>query len=200
MSAPQSVDRYRALFEPKGIIVAGASSHPGKFGFVAAHNILAHGYTGEVFLTNREGGTILDQRTYRSVDELPDDCADLVFVCTPPASIPDLLRSCARKGVKAAFVSSAGFGEAGEEGLLAERELARLCDELGILLAGPNGQGIISTPVGLCAQIIAPYPPAGRIAVASQSGGFFQAFLNYARSSGVGVSRAISCAVGPFRT
>ena len=43
MSATQNLARYRALFEPKGIIVAGASSHPGKFGFVAAHNILAHG-------------------------------------------------------------------------------------------------------------------------------------------------------------
>ena len=113
MSAAQNPARYRALFEPKGIIVAGASSHPGKFGFVAAHNILAHGYTGKVFLTNREGGTILDEQTFRSVDELPDGVADLVFVCTPPASIPDLLRSCAKKGVTAAFVSSAGFGEAG---------------------------------------------------------------------------------------
>jgi acyl-CoA synthetase (NDP forming) len=186
------VDRFRSLFEPKGIIVAGASSHPGKFGFVAAHNILAHGYAGRVFLTNREGGTILDETAYRSVDEIPDGAADLVFVCTPPASLPELLTSCARKGVKAAFVSSAGFGEAGEEGRRAERALADLCAELGILLAGPNGQGIISTPVSLCAQIIAPYPPPGRIAVASQSGGFVQAFLNYARSTGVGVSRAVS--------
>ncbi|MEW6269232.1 MAG: CoA-binding protein [Thermodesulfobacteriota bacterium] len=189
---PARHDRFRALFEPRGIIVAGASSHPGKFGFVAAHNVLAHGYAGPVFLTNREGGTILDQTAYRSVDELPDGAAELVFVCTPPATIPDLLRACARKGVKAAFVSSAGFGEAGEEGKRAERDLADLCAGLGLLLAGPNGQGIISTPVSLCAQIIAPYPPAGRIAVASQSGGFVQAFLNYARSTGVGVSRAVS--------
>jgi acyl-CoA synthetase (NDP forming) len=190
--AAHDAEHYRCLFEPRGIIVAGASSHPGKFGFVAAHNILAHGYRGKVFLTNREGGTILDQPAARSVDELPEGEAELVFVCTPPASIPDLLRSCAKKGVKAAFVSSAGFGEAGEEGQRAERALADLCSELGILLAGPNGQGIISTPASLCAQIIAPYPPPGRIAVASQSGGFVQAFLNYARSTGVGVSRAVS--------
>jgi len=192
VTAPVDVERFRALFEPKGIIVAGASSHPGKFGFVAAHNILAHGYAGDVFLTNREGGTILDRQTYRSIDDVPAGAAELVFVCTPPATLPEMLRACAAKGVKAAFVSSAGFGEAGEDGLRAERALAALCDELGILLAGPNGQGIISTPVGLCAQIIAPYPPAGRIAVASQSGGFVQAFLNYARSTGVGVSRAVS--------
>jgi len=184
--------RFRPLFDPKGIIVAGASSHPGKFGFVAAHNILSHGYPGEVFLTNREGSEILDRKTLRDVDEVPAGAADLVFVCTPPATIPDLLRTCAAKGVKAAFISSAGFGEVDSAGKKAERELAALCDELGMVLAGPNGQGIISTPSSLCAQIIAPYPPAGRIAVASQSGGFVQAFLNYSRAMGVGVSRAIS--------
>ena len=47
-----------------------------------------------------------------------------------------------------------------------------LADELGILLAGPNGQGVVSTPSSLCAQIVAPYPPTGRIGVASQSGNF----------------------------
>jgi acetyltransferase len=63
---------------------------------------------------------------------------------------------------------------------------------LGILLAGPNGQGIVSTPSSLCAQIVAPYPPAGTIAVASQSGNFVSSFLNYARQTGVGISRAVS--------
>jgi acetyltransferase len=184
--------RFGPLFDPKGIIVAGASSHPGKFGFVAAHNILSHGYPGPVFLTNREGSEILGQRSLRDVDEVPDGAADLVFVCTPAATIPALLRTCAAKGVRAAFVSSAGFGEVDAEGRKAELALAALCDELGMVLAGPNGQGIISTPSSLCAQIIAPYPPAGRIAVASQSGGFVQAFLNYSRAMGVGVSRAIS--------
>ena len=33
--------RLRHLFDPRGVIVVGASSHPGKFGFAALHNILA---------------------------------------------------------------------------------------------------------------------------------------------------------------
>jgi acetyltransferase len=67
-----------------------------------------------------------------------------------------------------------------------------LADELGILLAGPNGQGVVSTPVQLCAQIVAPYPPPGRIAIASQSGNFVSSFENWAVQTGVGVSRAVS--------
>src|SRR5581483_11833181 len=53
-------------------------------------------------------------------------------------------------------------------------------------------QGVVSTPASLCAQIVAPYPPAGRIAVASQSGNFVSSFLNWSCETGVGVSRAVS--------
>ena len=183
---------FRALFEPRGVIVAGASTHPGKFGFVALHNILACGYRGRVAATNLEATPVLGVASVRSVDDLPDGPWDLVFVCTPAAANVDLLRACARRGVRAAFLTSAGYGEAGDAGLRAQRELVALTEELGILLAGPNGQGVVSTPVQLCAQIVAPYPPAGRIAIASQSGNFVSSFENWAVQTGVGVSRAVS--------
>ncbi len=173
-------------------MVAGASTHPAKFGFVALHNILASGYVGKVFGTNLQGEEVLGVQTVAGIDELPDGEADLVFVCTPASTNAELLRACAAKGIRAAFLTSAGYGEAGEEGRAAERELVALADELGILLAGPNGQGVVSTPASLCAQIVAPYPPAGHIGVASQSGNFVSSFLNYARQTGVGISRAVS--------
>jgi acetyltransferase len=191
VSAPSS-EQWRALFEPRGVVVAGASSHPGKFGFVALHNILRHAYPGAVFATNLEGGEILGQRVLSSIDELPDGAADLVFVCTPASANLGLLKACAAKGVRAAFVTSAGYGEAGEKGRAAESELVAAADDLGILLVGPNGQGVVSTPASLCAQIVAPYPPPGRIAIVSQSGNFVSSFQNYAGVTGVGVSRAVS--------
>ena len=184
---------FRALFEPRGVVVAGASSHPGKFGFVALHNILSQGYAGAVYATNREGGTILGIDTVAGIDDLPPDAAvDLAFVCTPAVANPELLRACARRGIKAAFITSAGYGEAGDDGRIAERALIDLARELDILLAGPNGQGVVSTPAHLCAQIVAPYPPAGAIGVASQSGNFVSSFLNYAVQTGIGISRAVS--------
>jgi acetyltransferase len=187
-----TTEQFRALFEPRGVVVAGASTHPGKFGFVSLHNILASGYGGSVFGTNLQGEEVLGIRTVPSIDDLPDGAADLVFVCTPASANPELLRACARKGIRAAFITSAGYGEAGEEGRRAERELVTLADELGVLLAGPNGQGVVSTPAKLCAQIVAPYPPAGRIAIASQSGNFVSSFMNWACATGIGISRAVS--------
>ncbi len=58
-----SREQFQALFEPRGVLVAGASSHPGKFGFVAMHNLLASGYGGRVFGTNRQGEEVLGIRT-----------------------------------------------------------------------------------------------------------------------------------------
>ena len=190
--ARPSVEQFQALFEPRGVVVAGASSHPGKFGFVSLHNILAGGFQGQIFGTNLQGENVLGIQTVADIDQLPENAIDLVFVCTPASANPALLRACAAKGVKAAFLTSAGYGEAGAEGKKAEEELIALADELGILLAGPNGQGVVSTPAKLCAQIVAPYPPAGHIGVASQSGNFVSSFLNWSRSSGVGISRAVS--------
>ncbi|HEY7104809.1 MAG TPA: CoA-binding protein [Acidimicrobiia bacterium] len=190
MPAPAGL---RPLFDPRGVVVCGASSHPGKFGFVALHNILSQGFEGRVFATNREGESILGVPTARTVSELPADAPlDLAFVCTPAAANEGLLRECAQRGIAAAFVTSGGYGEAGEDGRAEEAKLVELAEELGILLAGPNGQGVVSTPSNLCAQIVAPYPPPGRIGVASQSGNFVSSFLNYAVQTGVGISRAVS--------
>ena len=183
---------FRALFEPRAVVITGASSHPGKFGFVSLHNLLASDYAGGVYATNLSREVVLGVQTVADIEELPDGQIDLAFVCTPASTNADMLRACARKGIRAAFVTSAGYGEAGESGRAAERELVALADELGVLLAGPNGQGVVSTPARLCAQIVAPYPPAGRIGVASQSGNFVSSFLNLARSTGVGISRAVS--------
>ena len=186
------LERLRPLFHPRGVLVAGVSAHPGKFGFVAYHNLLRFGFAGEVWALNRDGSDVLGRKTIRDVAELPEGAADLVFVCTPQAANLALLRACAARGIRAAFVASGGYGEAGEEGRRHERELVALAEELGMVVAGPNGQGVISTARSMCAQIVAPHPPPGHISVASQSGNLVSSFLNYAVLTGVGISKAIS--------
>jgi acyl-CoA synthetase (NDP forming) len=185
-------EQFRALFEPRGVVIAGASSHPGKFGFVALHNLLASGYSGAVHATNRDRIEVLGVQTVADISEVPEGVADLVFVCTPASTNVSLLRTAATKGITAAFIASAGYGEAGEAGRRAQDELVALADELGMVVVGPNGQGVVSTPASLCAQIVAPYPPPGHIGIVSMSGNFVSTFMNYAVASGVGVSRAVS--------
>ena len=185
-------DHYRALFSPRAVVVVGASSHPGKFGFVSLHNILSSKFAGKVYATNLQNEIILGIQTISSIDDLPLNEIDLAFFCTPASANPQLLRQCAERGIRAAFIASAGYREAGTQGEQAEQDLVQLAADLDMLIAGPNGQGVVSTPVSLCAQIVGPYPPRGGISVASQSGNFVSSFLNYARQTGVGIARAIS--------
>ncbi|MCP3986414.1 MAG: CoA-binding protein, partial [bacterium] len=196
VSAPASgvslIERFRPLFHPRGIVIAGVSSHPGKFGFVTYHNLLRFGYKGKLFPVTRDGGEILGRPTLAGISKVPAGEADLVFVCTPHQANIELLRACAERGIRAAFIASGGYGESGEEGRSREQELVRIADELGMVVAGPNGQGVISTGPSMCAQIVAPYPPAGRISVVSQSGNLVSSFLNYSVLTGVGISKAVS--------
>ena len=187
-----TLDRLRPLFHPRGIIVAGVSSHPGKFGFVAYHNLRRFGYSGNLYAINRDGAEVLGTPTLTSVSQVPSGAADLIFVCTPNESNVELLRASAARGVKAAFVASGGYAETGLEGRRRQDELVKTAEGLGMVVAGPNGQGVISTPVTMCAQIVAPYPPEGSISVASQSGNLVSSYLNYSVSTGVGVSKAIA--------
>lgn len=190
---PAVIDlNFRALFNPRGIVVIGASAHPGKFGYVALHNLLVGGYEGKVFGTNRNAEEVLNVKTVSTVAELPDDQIDMAFICTPANSNLEILADCASKGIPSVVVTTAGYGEVDEAGQTAEAQLVEAVNRLGLLMIGPNCQGVVSTPAKLCAQIVAPYPPRGHIAVASQSGNFVSTFLNYARQTNIGISRSVS--------
>src|SRR5690606_6085683 len=99
-------ERLPALFAPRGLLVAGASTRPGKFGVVSPVYPVACGYRGKVFATSRDGAAVLGGRTVADVEEVPDGEIDLAFVCTRAAANPARRRACAKKGITAAFVAS----------------------------------------------------------------------------------------------
>ena len=94
------------------------------------------------------------------------------------------------QGISAAFLTSAGYGEAGDAGRRRVRNGRASPTNSASCWPAPTGK-VWSTPVKLLPRS-SPYPPRGRIAVASQSGNLVSSFLNYARQSGVGISRAVS--------
>lgn len=187
------VERFRPLFHPRGIVVTGVSAHPGKWGNLFLHHLLRGGYEGKLFAVSREGIEVFGRPTFRRIEDIPAGEADLAILCTPPGINEELLRSAASRGIRAAFVAAGGYGEVGEEGRKLERRLVAAAQQYDILLAGPNGQGLVSTGAKLCAQMVAPAPPAGPISVASQSGNLLSSFCHYAGFFGIGISKAVSC-------
>src|SRR5207253_3303888 len=164
-SAGDVLVRLRPLFHPRGVIVAGASSRPGKFGFAAFHNLVRFGFRGDVYPVNREGGEILGRPCLQSVAEVPERAAELAFVCTPPPANVAMLQACAGRGVRAAFVASGGCGGAGGEGWGLERELGPTPDQPGGLLARANRRGDSTQPESRRAPVGGPCPAPGCLSV-----------------------------------
>ena len=84
----------KPLFEPKGVVVAGASTHPGKFGFVALHNVLSAGFDGPIFATNRDLPREWDSPQFNEPDQpvVGVSWNDAVVYCLWRSSNSELVR------------------------------------------------------------------------------------------------------------
>jgi len=125
------------FFDPKGVVVIGASQDPTKLGYGLANNLNRSGYKGAIHFVNIKGGTLLGKPIYKSVLDVPDP-VDLAAVLIPARFVIPTLKEIGKRGIKAAIIGAGGFRESGPEGLALEQELAQIAREYGIRLLGPN--------------------------------------------------------------
>jgi len=182
-----------SFFEPTSVAVIGASRDPSKLGHSVLKNLVEGGYVqrGAVYPINPQGGEIAGLQSYPSVLEVPGPI-DLAVIVIPYKLVPQALRTCGEKGIRAAIVISAGFREAGMEGVERERELVDIAHQYQIRLIGPNCLGVIDTYTPLNASFAAGTPPSGPMAFMSQSGALGTAVLDIALAGFLGLSKFVS--------
>jgi acetyl coenzyme A synthetase (ADP forming)-like protein len=181
------------VLEPKSIAVIGVSrtrTHLGRRIFDA---LTADGFTGSIYPVNPNCEEIDGRRCYRSARDLPA-AVDLAVVAVPTAQVLAVADDCGAAGVRSLIVITAGFAETGAGGLAVQRELLEKIRGYGMRLVGPNCMGIINTnpDVRLNASFAPAFPPRGRIALASQSGGLGLAILQLAAERRLGISTFVS--------
>ena len=183
----------QAFFEPASLAVIGASPNPAKLGHAVLKNIVECGYGrhGKIYPINPKAKEVLGYPTYSSVLDVPE-FIDLAVIVIPFQYVPDALRSCGMKGIPAAIIITAGFREAGMEGLERERELIAIAHEYNIRLIGPNCLGVVDTFTPLNATFAAGAPPSGPMAFTSQSGALGIAILDWAQAGRLGLSKFVS--------
>ncbi|HET8631360.1 MAG TPA: GNAT family N-acetyltransferase, partial [Thermomicrobiales bacterium] len=188
-----TVNALSAFLRPRSVAVVGASRERGTPGGELFHNLLAAGFAGPVYPVNLAAPVVQSVVAYPSVEAIPGP-VDLALVAVPAARVVEVAEGCARKGVRALVVISAGFAEAGLAGRARQAELVRVCRESGMRLIGPNCIGVANTDlaVRLNAQIAPIAPLAGRIGFSSQSGALGIAAVDYAASRGLGISSFVS--------
>jgi acetyltransferase len=180
-----------AFFQPESVAVIGASRDPEKLGYAVLSNLQQGDFEGRLHPINPKADEILGLKAYASVLDVPDPI-DLAIIVIPYQIVPHVLKECGEKGISSVVVISAGFREAGREGLERERELMDIAEDYNMRLIGPNCLGVIDTNTPLNATFAAGMPPSGPIAFMSQSGALGTAVLDMAMAGRVGFSKFVS--------
>ena len=127
------------------------------------------------------------------MEELPE-AADLAVICTPAATVPDLVRACGERGVAGAVVLGVGFGESGAAGADLEARLREAAHDGGVRVVGPNTSGLLNLPMGVNLIGARGVRPGG-IALLVQSGNIaLDLMTRVTEDSRMGIS--ICCGLG----
>jgi acetyl coenzyme A synthetase (ADP forming)-like protein len=185
------VASLQPFFQPASVAVLGASTRAGSIGGTVARNIVASGFSGRLYAVNRAGEQVAGVPGYASVAELPE-AVDLAVVCLPAELVTDVAETVLARGTRALCVISAGFAEAGPDGVERERRLLSAVRACGARLLGPNCLGLSLAASRLNATFAPRAFPSGPIGFASQSGALGLALLERAHDRALGFSAFVS--------
>ncbi|MCC6535137.1 MAG: acetate--CoA ligase family protein [Burkholderiales bacterium] len=183
------------LFDPCAVAVVGASEDERRIGGEPVRYLATLGYRGGIYPVNPGRAAIRGLKCYPDLDAIPKPC-DVAVIAVSAAAVPDLIRQCARNGIGFAVVLSAGFREAGGEGMALEHELALAAEQSAVRLIGPNCQGFLNlhrhVHCGFGSGFQYPDLRPGPIALVTQSGGFGATMLVRAQDAGLGIGYFVS--------
>ena len=184
-----------ALFKPRSIAIFGASDDVTKIGGRPLQFLQKYGFAGGIYPINRKAGLVQSLPAYASLDDVPE-APELAVVAVPPAGVLDAVKDCARRGVKAAVILSAGFSEMGEEGSRLQAEIGEVARTTGMRIVGPNCLGAIGVPdksiATFSVALESSFPAAGAVGIVSQSGNLGSFTLRLAGERGLGISRMLT--------
>ena len=192
MSAPLDL---RPLLAPRSIAVIGASTQSSKVGGMPIRLLRENGYRGAIFPVHLGATEIQGLKAYPSLEAIGEP-VDLAIIAVPAQACTATMEQLARAGTRAAIVFTSGFAETGEQGAALQDAMARTAREHGIALLGPNCLGAMNLHESMFATfspvVLGGVPPAGGVALVSQSGAFGGYAFSLAREAGLGLGHWIT--------
>jgi acetyl coenzyme A synthetase (ADP forming)-like protein len=192
-----SAASVRVFFEPRSVAVIGASRREGSIGRAILANLRRAKFPRPIYAVNpaaaARGESIDGVACVRSVGAAGGP-VDLAIVCVPAPAVEDVIAECAHAGVRGAVVITSGFAEVSPAGRAAQDRLLTLARGAGMRLVGPNCMGVLDTRSDgpLDATFAPTWPPAGNVAMVSQSGALGIAMLDHAAALNLGISSFVS--------
>ncbi|MBC7415274.1 MAG: bifunctional acetate--CoA ligase family protein/GNAT family N-acetyltransferase [Herminiimonas sp.] len=187
-----SVRNLEHLFNPTSVAVIGASEKPHSVGGTVLRNLVAGGFKGAILPVNPKYTHLADLQVYPSIASLPQT-PSLAIICTPPATVPSLIRELGERGTRAAIVLTAGLGQIrNDDGVTLKQAMLDAARPTLLRILGPNCVGLLVPEIGLNASFAHIGAAPGQIAFVSQSGALVTGVLDWAVSRGIGFSKFIS--------
>jgi acetyltransferase len=185
------MDTINLFFNPKNVVLFGASDKPGSVGDTTLKNLLLSKDKRTVYIVHPKHEQMLDIRCYPKLAALPE-IPELAVIATGAESVPEIVEECGKFGTKAAIIISSGFNEAGEKGKEREAKIKEHARTYGMRIIGPNCLGAIRPSSGLNATFARKGTKPGKIAFLSQSGALGTSVLDWAVSRDIGFSAFVS--------
>lgn len=138
---------FDSIFNPKAVAIIGASNKEGSFGRLFLEGIIKAGYS-PIYPIHLREKELMGLKAYASIKDVPV-AIDLALLMVPYSEALKIVRECVEKQVRGVVLFTSGFGEKGEEGKQAERELAKIVAGTNTRLIGPNCNGLYSPAVKL---------------------------------------------------
>ena len=183
-----------AFFEPGSVAVIGASDDPTRIGGRTIYNLKRGGFAGPIYPINPKRPTVQELPAFASLSEVPGEI-DCVVIALPGELVLPAVEEAAGKGVKAAVIFSAGFNEAGEEGVARQERLKAIARDAEMRIIGPNCLGAYNAANGAWLSFTTVFqervigPAVGMI---SQSGGSAAHILKLAQMRGLAIGKFIT--------
>ena len=186
-------ESLKPFFCPCIVAVIGASRNRAHIGYRLIESLQGSRFAGTIIPVNPHATEIAGLPVFPSLRSIPGP-VDLALIAVPPNTVLDIIDDCAAKQVTAAILITAGFAETGGSGTSLEQELRERVRQHGIRLIGPNCFGLMNLDpaVRLNATYTPIFPPAGRVAIASESGGLGLAVVTAASRLNLGLSSFVS--------
>ena len=182
------------IFYPDSVVVIGVSEKADNLAANVIRNLLEFGYSGDVYAVGLQSGEVHNIPILTSVEALPDGVG-LAVILTPAATVPGLLDTCGRKGIRRAVIESGGFGEFSEAGRELEEQIREVARRWDIRFVGPNCISVVNVENGLYlpfAILDRQAVKMGPVSVLAQSGGVSITYLLLLSEAGLGANKVVS--------
>ena len=185
------IKRFDPLFSARSVALIGASSNPGKWGHIMLKNLINGGFEGNIYPINPDSAELLGKKVYKTLEDVPET-PDLAIIAVSPKTVLAAVQACTDKGIKAAVCITAGFAELGEEGRRLQDEMVKTARAKGMVMVGPNCNGVMSPWEKLYVDFPSFHVPPGSIAVVCQSGGVVDGLARQIMIKGMGCSLCVA--------